>query len=132
MSLKEFICTELTYHPISNTSCRIDSSLVFPPNSDIQLIGRERASWYQDNHALISWTGKSESPMIVIQGTYLPMFYSREVSNYLFIGPSKVTVKHLTLLGNNIADGILITNPDQVFFFLIFIPHLSFIFCFVL
>jgi len=74
----------------------INESIVFKPNSDIQLMGTERASWYGPSMALIEWHGGSNTPMLLI------------------LGPSKVTVKFLTMFGNNLADGYWITNTDQV------------------
>jgi hypothetical protein len=73
----------------------INESIVFQPNSDIIFMGRERASWWYTNMAVISWMGGPGVPMILVQG------------------PSKVTIMHLTTLGNYKADGIWVTNSDQ-------------------
>ena len=66
----------------------INTTLTFPANSDMQVIGDGDAS-------ILSWTGGGYGPIVKLAG------------------PSHVIIRDLKLYGANMADGLLIENADQ-------------------
>ena len=70
----------------------ITSTLTIPSGSDMQIVGDGHGDVYP---TVLLWAGSTNGPVVNI------------------FGPSKVTLRDIAINGNNIANGILMTNIDQ-------------------
>ena len=70
----------------------ISSTLFIPAASDVQLVGDGYGNQFA---SMLTWSGTGAGPILSIAG------------------PSKATLKDLTLNGNNTVTNLLITNADQ-------------------
>lgn len=74
---------------LPNGQFNIDTTLVIPIGSDIQLVG-------DSYNTILRWLGNKEGYVLKVEG------------------PSKATVRDLLVHGNSAASGILVTKADQI------------------
>lgn len=70
----------------------ISKTIRIPPNSDLQFVGDGDGDQFA---SMLVWTGPDEGPVLAIDG------------------PSKATIRNLTIRGNNLCSNIVISNADQ-------------------